>query len=38
MQQLNNKLGEIFDPTLPLMPTDDRKRCDICPYAALCGR
>ena len=38
MQLLNNKMGEIFDPALSLTPTDDRKRCDTCPYAAICGR
>lgn len=38
MQLLDNKLGEIFDPALSFTPTDDRKRCDTCPYAALCGR
>jgi hypothetical protein len=38
MQLLNKKLGEIFDPALSFIPTDDRKRCDTCPYAALCGR
>ena len=38
IQQLNNKMGEVFNHALPLMPTDDRKRCDTCPYAALCGR
>lgn len=38
MQLLNNKMGEIFDPAQSLTPTDDRKRCDTCPYAAICGR
>ena len=38
MQLLSNKMGEIFDPALSFTPTDDRKRCDTCPYASLCGR
>ena len=38
MQLLSNKMGEIFDPAQSLTPTDDRKRCDTCPYAAICGR
>ena len=38
MQLLSKKLGEIFDPALSFTPTDDRKRCDSCPYAVLCGR
>ena len=38
MQLLDNKLDEIFDPAQSFTPTDDRKRCDTCPYAALCGQ
>jgi hypothetical protein len=29
-------LGEIFNPQLSFTPTDDRKRCETCPYASLC--
>ena len=35
---LKEKTEEIFSPSLPFTPTDDRKRCLLCPYAALCGR
>ncbi len=38
MQLLDNKLDEIFDPAQSFTPTDDRKRCDTCPYAVLCGQ
>lgn len=27
---------EIFNPNVPFTPTDDTKRCDNCPYAAIC--
>mgnify|MGYP002853951385 CR=1 FL=1 len=29
-------LGEIFNPKLSFVPTDDRKRCETCPFASLC--
>ena len=29
-------LGDIFNPQLPFIPTDDRKRCETCPFASLC--
>ena len=31
-----NLLTEIFNPQLPFTPTDDRKRCETCPFASLC--
>ena len=33
---LRSLLADIYDPALPLKPTDDKKRCTFCPYAALC--
>ena len=36
VQQLTNKIGEIFRQDLALTPTDDRTRCRTCPYASLC--
>lgn len=33
---LRSLLSNIYDPALPLKPTDDKKRCTFCPYAALC--
>ena len=29
-------LGDIFNPQIPFTPTDDRKRCETCPFASLC--
>ena len=29
-------LGDIFNPQLAFTPTDDRKRCESCPFASLC--
>ena len=31
-----NLLAEIFNDQLPFTPTDDRKRCETCPFASLC--
>ena len=31
-----NLLAEIFNPQLSFAPTDDRKRCETCPFASLC--
>ena len=33
---LRSLLADIYDPALPLKPTEDKKRCVFCPYAALC--
>ena len=33
---LRSLLADIYDPALPLKPTEDIKRCVFCPYAALC--
>ena len=37
VQLLMEKVNEIFDPSLPFTPTDDRDRCRNCPYFAFCG-
>ena len=34
---LDNLLAEIFDPSQPFVPTDDRKRCEFCPFKKLCS-
>ena len=31
-----NLLAEIFNAQLPFTPTDNRKRCETCPFASLC--
>ncbi len=30
-------INEIFSPDIRFEPTEERSRCDNCPYAALCG-
>lgn len=36
MSHLHRLIAEIYNPLLPLRPTQDKKRCQYCPYAALC--
>ena len=36
MKQLKILIANIFDKDLPFRPTDDKHRCEYCPYAALC--
>lgn len=36
MKQLKVLIANIFDKGLPFRPTDDKHRCEYCPYAALC--
>ena len=38
MQQLTDKISDIFNQDLALSPTNDPDRCRTCPYASLCGR
>ena len=33
---INRILNDIFEPSLPFSPTDDRSVCQTCPYRALC--
>jgi hypothetical protein len=37
MKQLESIISDIFNPAISFTPTDDRKRCQTCPYAHLCG-
>ena len=37
MKQLDSIISDIFNPAISFTPTDDRKRCQHCPYARLCG-
>jgi hypothetical protein len=37
MQQLSGLIYDIFNPAISFTPTDDRKQCQHCPYAHLCG-
>lgn len=36
-EQLMTVINEIFDTNNPFLPTTERKRCESCPYASLCG-
>lgn len=36
-QLLENIIAEIFNPSIPFVPTSDRNRCQRCPYKAICG-
>ena len=38
IQLFSQTVADIFNPTIPFRPTDDRNRCRFCPYASLCGR
>ena len=35
-EQMNNVLANIFSQDTPFAPTEDTKKCDGCPYKALC--
>lgn len=37
MKNIKSILSEIFDSATPFMPTKERKTCENCPYANLCG-
>lgn len=37
IKQLYSIISDIFNPALSFTPTDERKRCQTCPYAHLCG-
>lgn len=37
MEQLKAVITEMLEPSRPFLPTEDSRRCDSCPYAALCG-
>ena len=35
-EHLRSLLADIYNSAVPLKPTEDKKRCIYCPYAALC--
>ena len=37
MQHIDSIISDIFNPDLALIPTEDRQRCQHCPYVGLCG-
>lgn len=36
MDGIKNIIAQIYDIKKPFLPTEDKKRCDSCPYAELC--
>ena len=36
MERLKKLISNVYDRSLPFAATDDKTRCDTCPYAALC--
>ena len=36
MEHLHALLSEIFDPDRPFLPTEERTRCQSCPFSPLC--
>lgn len=36
MQHIEALISEICDPSLPLVATEDKQRCEHCPFTALC--
>ncbi|MBO4658386.1 MAG: PD-(D/E)XK nuclease family protein [Prevotella sp.] len=36
-ERLSQLLGEIYEPSHPFMPTEDKNNCKHCPYKQLCG-
>ena len=37
LTKLKETLADIYSPDTPFTPTDDRKKCELCPYRMLCG-
>ena len=37
LTKLKHTLADIYSPNTPFTPTDDRKKCELCPYRMLCG-
>ena len=37
LTKLKHTLADIYSPAVPFTPTDDRKKCEPCPYRMLCG-
>lgn len=37
-RHLNDCLSDIFDDAIPFSQTENKKTCEYCPFAAICGR
>jgi CRISPR/Cas system-associated exonuclease Cas4 (RecB family) len=38
LEELREKLDELFDPDKPFEPTPDEKACRYCKFTQICGR
>ena len=37
LTKLKETVADMYSPDTPFTPTDDRKKCELCPYRMLCG-
>ena len=37
MEHLNTLVEELFNPSVPFIPTEEKARCKSCPFSSLCG-
>ena len=37
LTKLKETVADMYSPAVPFTPTDDRKKCELCPYRMLCG-
>ena len=37
LTKLRETVADMYSPAVPFTPTDDRKKCELCPYRMLCG-
>ena len=37
LTKLKETVADMYSPNVPFTPTDDRKKCELCPYRMLCG-
>ena len=37
LTKLKETVADMYSPDVPFTPTDDRKKCELCPYRMLCG-
>ena len=37
LTKLKETVGDMYSPNAAFTPTDDRKKCELCPYRMLCG-
>ena len=37
LTKLKETVADMYSPNAAFTPTDDRKKCELCPYRMLCG-